>query len=146
MAKEQVHRTTYHSPHYSLASQWDDCSSPADALYKESRRNLLKWVSDSPSSTFAVCMDKRPDVLVSDIGMPEVDGYRLILEVRRLPDDQGGNTPAAALTAFARSEDRRRALMAGYESHIAKPVEPAELIAVVASLAGRMRRKDQKVG
>jgi CheY-like chemotaxis protein len=98
-------------------------------------------VAASAREAIALFKEKRPDVLVSDIGMPEVDGYRLILEVRRLADNQGGNTPAAALTAFARSEDRRRALMAGYESHIAKPVEPAELIAVVASLAGRMRRK-----
>jgi PAS domain S-box-containing protein len=97
----------------------------------------------SAAEAITLLKEKRPDVLVSDIGMPQVDGYQLILEVRRLPDNQGGNTPAAALTAFARSEDRRRALMAGYESHIAKPVKPAELIAVVASLAGRMRRKDQ---
>jgi CheY-like chemotaxis protein len=99
----------------------------------------------SAAEALTLLKEKRPDVLVSDIGMPEVDGYRLILEVRQLPDHQGGNTPAAALTAFARSEDRRRALMAGYESHIAKPVEPAELIAVVGSLAGRMRRKEKSV-
>jgi signal transduction histidine kinase/ActR/RegA family two-component response regulator len=77
-----------------------------------------------------------PDVLVSDIGMPEMDGYAFIAQVRAT-HFSAERLPAAALTAFARSEDRRRALLAGYQSHIAKPVEPAELIAVVASLAGR---------
>jgi PAS domain S-box-containing protein len=81
-----------------------------------------------------------PDVLISDLGMPEHDGYDLIRAVRALPPAGGGNCPAAALSAFARSEDRRRALMAGFQTHVAKPVEPAELIAVVASLAGRIGR------
>ncbi len=75
------------------------------------------------------------DVLISDIGMPGKDGYDLIREVRALPFGHGGNIPAAALTAFARAEDRRRAIHAGYSSHIAKPVEPAELVAVVENLA-----------
>lgn len=78
-----------------------------------------------------------PDVLVSDIGMPEKDGYELIRQVRTLAPEAGGATPAAALTAFARSEDRRRALIAGYQTHVAKPVDPAELITIIASLAGR---------
>ena len=73
-----------------------------------------------------------PDVLISDIGMPVMDGYELLRHVRSL----GGRIPAIALTAFARSEDRTRALRAGYLAHVAKPVEPAELIATVASLAG----------
>jgi CheY-like chemotaxis protein len=75
--------------------------------------------------------------MVSDIGMPQMDGYDLIRAVRSLPAEQGGRTPAVALTAFARSEDRTRAMMAGYQVHISKPVEPQELIATVASLAGR---------
>ena len=80
---------------------------------------------------------ERPDMLISDIGMPGEDGYDFIRRVRELPADQGGRTPAAALTAFARSEDRTRALRAGYQTHVAKPVEPTELSAVVASLAMR---------
>ncbi|HEY9420205.1 MAG TPA: ATP-binding protein [Thermoanaerobaculia bacterium] len=76
----------------------------------------------------------RPDILVSDIGMPGEDGYELIRKVRELPADRGGRTPAAALTAFARGEDRRRALLAGFQMHIAKPVEVKELAAVVANL------------
>jgi CheY-like chemotaxis protein len=81
--------------------------------------------------------NERPDVLVSDIGMPDVDGYALLRQVRALGDDRGGRTPAIALTAFARSEDRTRALRAGYIVHVAKPVEPSELVATVASVAGR---------
>ena len=77
----------------------------------------------------------RPEVLVSDIGMPGEDGYALIRAVRALAPEQGGTVPAAALSAYARAEDRRKALDAGFMMHVAKPVEPAELIAVVAALA-----------
>jgi CheY-like chemotaxis protein len=69
--------------------------------------------------------------------MPVQDGYEFIRRVRALPHESGGRTPAAALTAFARSEDRMRALRAGYQTHVAKPVDPAELAAVVASLSMR---------
>jgi signal transduction histidine kinase/CheY-like chemotaxis protein len=79
----------------------------------------------------------RPDILVSDIGMPVEDGYSLIRKVRTLPLEQGGNVPAAALTGYVSQEDYSKALSAGYNSHIKKPVELEELIAVVASLAGR---------
>jgi signal transduction histidine kinase/ActR/RegA family two-component response regulator len=79
----------------------------------------------------------RLDVLVSDIGMPNEDGYTLVRRVRSLPPESGGRIPAVALTAYARTEDRRAALLAGFHSHIAKPVELAELIAVIANLAGR---------
>ncbi len=81
----------------------------------------------------------RPDVLVSDIAMAEEDGYDLIRWVRDLPPDRGGAIPAAAVTAYARSEDRRRALLAGYNMHLSKPFDPGELLAVVASLGGRVR-------
>ena len=77
------------------------------------------------------------DVLVSDIGMREMDGYWLIKKVRQLPAERGGRIPAAALTAYAGREDRRRVLLAGYQKHIPKPIEPAELTSVVASLAQR---------
>jgi CheY-like chemotaxis protein len=69
--------------------------------------------------------------------MPEMDGYALISRVRQLPVERGGRIPAAALTAYAGIEDRKRALSAGYQMHIPKPVEPAELTSVVASLAER---------
>jgi hypothetical protein len=76
----------------------------------------------------------RPDVVVSDIGMPGEDGYSLIRRIRSLGKEQGGDVPAVALTAYARAEDRIRAITAGFQHHVAKPVEPAELIAIVASL------------
>lgn len=78
----------------------------------------------------------RPDILVSDIGMPDEDGYDLLRRVRSL--DGGGTIPAIALTAFARSDDRTRALRAGFRMHVSKPVEPAELVATVANVAGRL--------
>lgn len=80
---------------------------------------------------------RQPDVLVSDIGMPGRDGYDLIREIRSRDDCSGGHVPALALTAFARSDDRRRAIGAGFHMHLAKPVEPAELVTVVSSLAKR---------
>ncbi|HEV7508067.1 MAG TPA: ATP-binding protein [Thermoanaerobaculia bacterium] len=79
------------------------------------------------------------DVLVSDIGMPGEDGYSLIRKVRALEADRGGRIPAVALTAYARAEDRMQALSAGYSMHVPKPVEPAELAVVIASLARRAR-------
>ena len=86
-------------------------------------------------------MERQPfDVLLSDIGMPERDGYWLINKVRELPLERGGRVPAAALTAYAGTEDRRRVLLAGYQIHIPKPVEPAELTSVVARLAERYEK------
>jgi signal transduction histidine kinase len=80
---------------------------------------------------------ERPDVLVSDIGMPGEDGYSLLAAVRRLEAEDGPRVPAIALTAFARAEDRRKALLAGFQLHISKPIEPTELTAAIASLSGR---------
>ncbi|MBD2297487.1 ATP-binding protein [Nostoc sp. FACHB-190] len=79
----------------------------------------------------------QPDVLVSDIGMPGEDGYSLIRQLRSQPPAQGGKIPAAALTAYARAEDRMRAIQAGFQLHLPKPIKPAELVTVVASLVGR---------
>lgn len=78
-----------------------------------------------------------PDVLVSDIGMPDVDGYEFIRRVRELDTGSTGRIPALALTAYAGMEDRLRALSAGFQMHMAKPLDPNELVAGVASLAGR---------
>jgi CheY-like chemotaxis protein/two-component sensor histidine kinase len=89
----------------------------------------------SSGETLALLEHWQPDVLISDIGMPDEDGYTLLRKIRALPPERGGRIPAAALTAFARSEDRVRALAAGFQMHIPKPVEIAELIIVIASLA-----------
>jgi CheY-like chemotaxis protein len=82
-----------------------------------------------------------PDVLVSDVGMPGQSGYDLIRKIRSLPPDQGGRTPAIALTAYARMEDRTRALVMGFDMHIPKPIEPSELLVVIAHLASRFSKK-----
>lgn len=79
----------------------------------------------------------KPDVILSDIAMPEQDGYSFIRQVRSLPHDKGGDTPAAALTAYARDIDRRQALAAGYQMHIAKPIGASQLVTMIARLAGR---------
>jgi PAS domain S-box-containing protein len=94
--------------------------------------------ASSAGEAFELLQTWRPHVLVSDIGMPGADGYVLIGRVRALPEELGGHTPAAALTAYAGADDRARVLSSGYQRHVPKPVEPAELAAVVASLAGRV--------
>jgi len=81
----------------------------------------------------------RPDLLISDIGMPEMDGYALLRRIRARGPEQSAKIPAIALTAFARSEDRTRALRAGFLVHVAKPVEAAELVATVAAVIGQLR-------
>jgi PAS domain S-box-containing protein len=80
----------------------------------------------------------RPSLLVSDIGMPGEDGYTLIGKLRALGPERGGGIPAVALTAYARSEDRMRALASGFQVHVPKPIEAGELVVVIASLAGRL--------
>ena len=86
---------------------------------------------------FDVLRDWAPDLIISDVAMPGQDGYQFIRRVRSLTPERGGRAPAIALTAYARSEDRVKAMRAGFDMHIPKPVEPAELIAAVARLASR---------
>jgi CheY-like chemotaxis protein len=81
---------------------------------------------------------ERPDVLVSDIVMPDQDGYELIQQIRRRPVDRGGTTPAVALSAHVKAEDHVRALASGFQMYFTKPVDPDVLIAVVASLTKRI--------
>jgi PAS domain S-box-containing protein len=130
-----------------------DCPPSLDGLRvlvvddEEDTRDLLRAVLEkcgaevTMAASTAEALDAlealRPDVLVSDLGMPGADGYALIARVRALPAERGGQTPAAALTAYARAEDRLRVLSSGFQIHLPKPVEPMELIIVVANLAGR---------
>lgn len=92
--------------------------------------------AESADEAVTLVQSERPHVLISDIGMPGQDGYGLIRRVRALPAETGGHTPAVALTAYARAEDRVTAIVAGFQHHLSKPVEPNELIAIVASLVG----------
>jgi PAS domain S-box-containing protein len=95
-------------------------------------------VAASAQEGFDFLREERPAVLISDVGMPGEDGYGLIRWVRALPSEAGGRTPAVALTAYAARQDRTRALLEGFQLHLAKPVEPAELVAAVANLGGRL--------
>jgi len=94
-------------------------------------------VAGSAAEAIEALTTAEPDILISDIGMPGVDGYDFIRQVRRLPVSRGGKVAAIALTAYTRMEDRLQALRAGYDMHIPKPVELAELCAVAASVARR---------
>ncbi len=96
-------------------------------------------VTGVPSAADALAsLDRLPaDVLVSDLAMPDEDGYSLIRKVRAREAESGGHLPAAALTAYARAEDRTKALGAGFQMHLPKPIDPSDLVAVVASLAGK---------
>jgi signal transduction histidine kinase/ActR/RegA family two-component response regulator len=99
-------------------------------------------VAASAESALELMKEERPHVIVSDIGMPTCDGYQFIRDVRGLAPSEGGRTPAIALTAFARSEDRTRAMLAGYQVHVSKPIEPQELVATIRSLAGNSLERD----
>lgn len=109
---------------------------------REVVRNILElsgattFAADCAESGFELLCKERPDILLSDIGMPQVDGYQFIRRVRGLSSELGGETPAIALTAFAREEDKQRALKSGYNLHLTKPVEPAFLISAIAKMRG----------
>ena len=104
------------------------------------KRGARVFMAASGAEALEMLERDRPDVLLSDIALQDQDGYDLIRKVRALSAERGGRIPAAALTGYGRLEDRMRALSAGFQLHAAKPVEPAELIAVVASLAGKGAR------
>ena len=98
----------------------------AEVFQAASAREALSWLQKST-----------PDLMVSDIGMPDEDGYSLIQKVRALPPEHGGKIPALALTAYARAQDRAKALSSGFQTHLSKPVVSAELVVTLAALAGR---------
>ena len=115
-------------------------------------RSLIKWILDecraevftAASATEAIPLveKSRPDILISDIGMPGVDGYELLRRIRSLDPVRGGTIPAIALTAYARPEDSARSLNVGYAVHVSKPIVPDSLTASVAALARRIKRAD----
>jgi PAS domain S-box-containing protein len=102
--------------------------------------NATVTTAASAAEGLAAAKAQRPDMILSDIGMPLEDGYEFLAKLRRLSDAEGGDTPAVALTAFARPEDRRRALLAGFQMHLPKPVDAAELIAVATNICEASRR------
>ena len=106
-------------------------------------RGAAVLVASSVEQALRLFRSGSPDLLISDIGLPELDGYDLMRMVRAEPASGAHTMPAIAVTAYARPEDRMRALRAGYQTHISKPVEPAELLAAVASLAGIVARRDR---
>ncbi|QRK05699.1 PAS domain S-box protein [Archangium violaceum] len=107
-------------------------------LLLEGHGAQLRAVS-SAAEAFRCLREWRPELLVSDIGLPGENGYELLQRIRALPDGEGGLTPAIALTAYARAEDRAKALRAGFDMHVPKPVEEAELLAVLAAATERLR-------
>ena len=131
----------------------DECSDRLDGMRvlvvddEADTRDLLKQgleycgakvkVAGTANEALEMLISTTPDVLISDIGMPGVDGYDLIRKVRKLPPDRGGKVPAIALTAYTRTEDRLQSLRAGYDMHVPKPVELAELVAVAATVVRR---------
>jgi PAS domain S-box-containing protein len=100
--------------------------------------------ASSAAQALEILNQQQLDLMISDIGMPDADGYSLIRRVRELKIGPGGKLPAIALTAYAQAQDRMRALAAGFQHHVPKPVEPAELVTVIASLTGRLRAKDKQ--
>jgi CheY-like chemotaxis protein len=136
-----------------LLPHLDDCSDRLDGLRvlvvddEADTRDLLKQGLEycganvkcvgTAKEALDLVKGNLTDILISDIGMPVVDGYDLIKQVRGLPPDRGGKIPAIALTAYTRTEDRLQSLRAGYDMHVPKPVELAELVAVAATVVRR---------
>ncbi len=101
-----------------------------------SQCGAMVTTASSTAEALKVLEQMRPDLIISDIGMPTEDGFDFIRKVRQLPPEKGGKIPAVALTAYARAEDRLRVLRSGYQMHVSKPVELAELVTVVANVGG----------
>jgi len=115
----------------------DDADSRELMAHLLRRYNACVTASAGALEAFAQFQQDQPHVLLSDIGMPDEDGYTLLSRIRALPADQGGRVPAIALTALARPEDRRRALLAGYQVHVSKPADAVALAATIANLVDR---------
>lgn len=110
----------------------------ARRLFREYRMKVL--IGLSAREGLDLLRYERPDIIVSDIGMPDHDGYELMRQIRNLPDDQGGKIPAIALTAFGAPGDRRKALAVGYHKHLTKPVDPVELLTAISTLTSNLKR------
>jgi hypothetical protein len=112
-----------------------DAREPLRQALEEAGAEVL--AVSSVDEVLTVLEQQLPDVIVSDIAMPGRDGYALIQSIRALSRERGGGIPTIALTAYASKEDRERALRAGYDAHLGKPVEASELIEIIASLVAK---------
>ncbi|MEK7355270.1 MAG: response regulator, partial [Bdellovibrionota bacterium] len=110
----------------------DDSRALLKSILKRSGAEVV--TAASAEEALSALEDVRPEILVSDISMPDMDGYELIRRVRKLPRESGGTLPAVALTAYARDEERQRALNAGFQMHVAKPVDASTLLDAIANL------------
>ena len=121
--------------HVLLVEDDDDSRKLLSVMLKQHGAEVTP--ASSAADAYRLFNEKLPDVLISDIGMPEQDGYELMRRIRELPVEKGGLIPALALTGYATRKDRDLSLSAGYHRHIAKPIEQGELVAAIASLVGR---------
>jgi CheY-like chemotaxis protein len=112
----------------------DDASTREFFTFLLERHGASVTAVASANEAFATLTQSKPDILLSDIGMPEVDGYMLIQHLRTLPPEQGGQIPAIAVTAYAGEINYQQALAAGFQNHVSKPVEPAKLVEMIANL------------
>jgi hypothetical protein len=114
----------------------DDTATRETLVATLERAGFSYRVATRAGEALSVLDDWQPDVIVSDIAMPDMDAYQFVRQLRARPAAQGGLVPALALSAVARAEDRELALRGGYQAHVSKPVEPAELIRAIAALTG----------
>jgi CheY-like chemotaxis protein len=121
--------------HVLLVEDDDDSRKLIGTMLK--RHGARVTSTKSAAEALSVFSEELPDLLISDIGMPDEDGYEFIRRLRTLPPEKGGQTPAIALTGYASRKDRERALAAGYHQHMAKPVEQGDMISAIAALVGR---------
>jgi CheY-like chemotaxis protein len=123
----------------------DDEEDTRDALRRILQQNgMLVTTAASAREAYELVERLQPDVLLSDIAMPGEDGLSLIHRVRMLPLDRGGQVPAIALSAYAGAEDRRKALLAGFQLHIPKPVDPANLLGAITAMIRRGGRNGER--
>ena len=129
------HKVRLDGVHVLLVEDDDDSRKLLGTMLKQHGADVT--AAASVADALSLFTEKKPDVLVSDIGMPEQDGYELITRIREFPPEKGGLTPAIALTGYATRKDRERSLSAGFHTHIAKPIEQRQLVTAIAGLVGK---------
>ena len=138
---EQTQSTLLHHLRVLVVDDEEDARTLVSTVLRQYGAQAVTASSAEEALSRLTAGDEKFDVLVSDISMPDEDGYSLIRRLRQCGPERGGYIPAVALTAYGRVEDRLRALAAGFQMHVPKPVEPEELAAVVAAVAGRFEKQ-----